>query len=156
MSNSDIAILDFCVDKESINQQDFLIKEDLIREVLSITGLFSSRGANRMGFAHQTYAEFLAAWYLVQREIPLVQVMSLIVSPEDPERKLVPQLHEIAAWLAGMMPDVFRQILKADPDVLLRSDVATADVEDTKALVENLLKLYDEDKLLNGALVLQL
>lgn len=105
-----------------------------------------------MGFAHQTYAEFLVAWYLVQHEIPLVQVMSLIVSPEDPERKLVPQLHEAAVWLAGMMPDVFREILKADPDVLLRSDVATADVKDREALVENLLKLYDEEKLLNGAL----
>lgn len=88
MPNSDIAIPDLCVDKESINQQDFLIEEDFIREVLSITGLFSSRGANRMGFAHQTYPEFLAAWYLVQHEIPLVQVMSLIVSPEDPERNI--------------------------------------------------------------------
>lgn len=152
MPNSAIAILDLCVGEESINQQEFLIEEDSVREVLSITGLFSSRGANRMGFAHQTYAEFLAAWYLVQHEIPLVQVMSSVVSPEDPERKLVPQLHETAAWLAGMMPDVFREIMKADPDVLLRSDVATADVKDREALVENLLKLYDEEKLPNGAL----
>lgn len=38
MPNLDIAILDLCVDKESINQQDFFIEEDFIREILSILG----------------------------------------------------------------------------------------------------------------------
>ena len=44
---------------------EILKKEKVIPEVLD-TGLFSSRGLERMGWAHQTYAEFLAAWYLVQ------------------------------------------------------------------------------------------
>ncbi len=36
-----------------------------LKEVLG-TGLFSSRGPNRMGWAHQTYAEFLAAYWAVE------------------------------------------------------------------------------------------
>jgi hypothetical protein len=102
-----------------------------------------------MGWAHQSYAEFLAAHYLVQHHMPPVQIMSLLAHPADPERKLVPQLHEAAAWLAGMMPAVFREIMNTDPDVLLRSDVATTDVNDRAALVENLLRLYDEGRLLD-------
>lgn len=147
--NSDIAIRDLCVNKESINQQIFLITENDIRdEVLSITALFSSRGNNRMGFAHQTYAEFLAAWYLIEHNIPLIQVMSLIVSPEDPDCKLIPQLHETAAWLASMRTDILEKIINTDPEVLLRSDIPT-DGKIREKIVDTLLKYYNDGKLLN-------
>ncbi|QSV71741.1 MAG: hypothetical protein HEQ20_14545 [Aphanizomenon flos-aquae KM1D3_PB] len=147
MPDSDIVILDLCVGKEIINQQEFLVKDDHIRkEVLSITGLFSSRGSNRMGFAHQTYAEFLAAWYLTERNLPLVQVMSLIVSQGDPESKLIPQLHETAAWLASMRMDILEEIIKTDPDVLLRSDIST-NVDIQEKIVSSLLNHYDQGKL---------
>jgi predicted NACHT family NTPase len=146
MPESDIAIQDLCVGKEKIDGQELNIISDCIEEVLSISGLFSSRGTNRMGFAHKTYAEFLAAWYLTQHQIPLVQIMSLIVSPEDTERKLVPQLHETAACLASMRSDVLQEIMKTDPDVLLKSDIPT-DESLRKALVDSLLEQYGQDKL---------
>jgi predicted NACHT family NTPase len=41
----------------------FEVTEDSVREVLD-TGLFTSRGGVRMGWAHQSYAEFLAALYI--------------------------------------------------------------------------------------------
>jgi hypothetical protein len=147
MPNSDIAIQDLSVGTETINQQEFTIKENDIKdEVLSITGLFSSRGSNSMGFAHQTYAEFLAAWYLTERNVPLVQLMSLIVSQGDPESKLIPQLHETAAWLASMRPDIQEEIIKTDPDVLLRSDIPTnGDIQEK--IVSSLLNQYDQGKL---------
>lgn len=145
MPDSDIAIKDLCVGKECIDGQEFVVDKDSIEEVLSGTGLFSSRGTNRMGFAHKTYSEFLAAWYLVHHEMPLTQIMSLIISPEDRERKLVPQLHETAAWLASLRIDVLQEIIKTDPEVLLRSDIST-DAVIREAIVGNLLKLYDEGK----------
>ena len=43
--------------------------DDDVREVLD-TGLFSSRGDQRMGWAHQGYGEFLAALYLFERGVP--------------------------------------------------------------------------------------
>lgn len=149
--DEDITIQALCGGSESIDSEPFLVHEIAVREALS-TGLFSSYGSHQIGWAHQTYAEFLAAWYLKQHEMPLIQMMSLIVHPGDRDGKLVPQLHETAAWLASIIPDIFREILKIEPDVLLRSDVATADVKDKEALVENLLKLHDEDKLINGDL----
>ncbi len=130
------------------NGQRLEVTEPAIREALS-TGLFSSRGSYRLGWAHQTYAEFLAAHYLTSREMTVSQMMSLIVHPGDPEGKLVPQLYEASAWLAGMNPDVFREIMKAEPEALLRSDVAAADVTHRAALVETLLKSYEEEKLLD-------
>ncbi|NER37545.1 MAG: hypothetical protein F6J93_26880 [Oscillatoria sp. SIO1A7] len=143
--NSLLSIPDLCFGEESVKNQEIKINEKDIRDVLD-TGLFSSRGANRMGFAHQTYAEFLAAWYLDRRNLPLKQIMSLIVLPSDSERKLVPQLRETAAWLASMRKDVLEEIIKTDPDVLLRSDIPK-DEGLKAAIVENLLKHYDEDKL---------
>ena len=142
----DIAVQDLCLDKEEIDGQEFDINPDCIKEVLSISGLFSSRGTNRMGFAHKTYAEFLAAWYLNHHEIPLVQIMSLIVSPQDAARKLVPQLHETAAWLASMNREVLQKIMTTDPDVLLYSDVSE-DGNLREAIVHNLLEQYDQEKL---------
>jgi len=124
------------------------VSEAAIRETLA-TGLFSSRGLKRMGWAHQTYAEFLAARYLVKHSVTLPQMMSLITAYGLSERRVVPPLRETAAWLAGAVPDLFQAIVRTDPFVLLKSDVAAFDDGDIKTLVGRLLKLYDEEKLLD-------
>ncbi|WP_292850340.1 CHAT domain-containing protein [Nostoc sp. NMS8] len=142
-----VLIEKMCQGIESVEGREFEINEEAVEEVLD-TGLFSSRGElSLMGWAHQTYAEFLAAWYLIQHQTPLERVMSLIVSYKDPEHKLIPQLHETAAWLASMRTDVLQEIMKTDPDVLLRSDIPT-DANLQAAIVDNLLKQYEQGKLL--------
>ncbi|WGV24180.1 CHAT domain-containing protein [Halotia branconii] len=147
MPKTDIAIGNLCIGKEHIDQQEFSFDEKCIKkEILSITELFSSRGQHRIGFAHQTYAEFLAAWYLYHHKTPLNRIMQLFVSPEDPERKLIPQLHETSAWLASMRNDVLQEIMKTDPDVLLQSDIPT-DADVRAAIVDSLLKHYEQGKL---------
>ncbi|MDG2990449.1 hypothetical protein L3556_05805 [Candidatus Synechococcus calcipolaris G9] len=143
--DEDVFLNNLYGDYEKINGSPFEITNKVINEVLD-TGLFSSRGLHRMGWAHQTYAEFLAAWYLTQHETPLAQIRNLIFSSEDPNHKLIPQLHETAAWLASMRLDVLQEIIKTDPDVLLQTDVPT-DAEIRASIVENLLKQYEEGKL---------
>lgn len=59
----DVLLQKLCHGSENANGREFEITRAVIDEVLD-TGLFSSRGLHRMGWAHQTYAEFLAAWYL--------------------------------------------------------------------------------------------
>jgi predicted NACHT family NTPase len=142
--DEDAKIQELSSGSERVDGDEFQVSEAAIRETLA-TGLFSSRGPNRLGFAHQTYAEFLASHYLIQRQMTIPQIMSLLIHPGDPDKQLVPQLHETAAWLAGMVPEVFRDITNVNPDVLLKSDIATADVKDRVALVESLLKLYEEE-----------
>lgn len=143
--DENVLLQKLCQGHESVNGREFDITEAVVEEVLD-TSLFSSRGLQRMEWAHQTYAEFLAACYLVQHEIPLAQVMKLILSSEGPEHKLVPQLHETAAWLASMRADVLQEIIKTDPDVLLGSDIPT-DSSLRKAIVDNLLMQYEQEKL---------
>jgi predicted NACHT family NTPase len=146
VTDEDAKIQELSGGSKRLNGDEFQVSEAAIRETLA-TGLFSSRGPNRLGFAHQTYAEFLASHYLIQRQMPLPQIMSLLIHPGDPDKKLVPQLYETAAWLAGMVPGVFRDITSVNPEVLLKSDIATADVKDRAALVKSLLKLSEEETL---------
>ncbi|MGG6268848.1 NACHT domain-containing protein [Leptolyngbya sp. AN03gr2] len=128
---------------ERANERQFEANEAAIIEVLN-TGLFSSRGSNRMGWAHQTYAEFLAAWYLKQHNLSLSQILSLILHPDG---RVIPQLQETVAWLASMRSDVFQEVMKTDPDVLLQSDITNIDDEIKAKLVESLLILHHEEKL---------
>ncbi len=130
---------------ERANARQFEASEAAITEVL-YTGLFSSRGPSRRGWAHQTYSEFLAAWYLKQHSLKLNQVLSVIIHPDG---RIVPQLQETVAWLASMRPDVFQAVMKTDPDVLLQSDISTVDDENKAKLVEALLRLCNEEKLQN-------
>jgi predicted NACHT family NTPase len=125
---------------ERVNGNRFEVSEAAIREVLD-TGLFSSRGLNRIGWAHQTYAEFLAAWYLKQHKLNLSQILSLIIHPDQ---KLIPQLQETAAWLADMMPEVFQEVMKTDPDILLQIDLENKSDDQKKALVSSLLKAHGD------------
>lgn len=143
VADEDVPVRELISGKEKADGNEFEVSEKVVKEALG-TGLFSARGSNRLGWAHQTYAEFLAAYYLVHSGMSLSQLMSLIVHPGDQEGKLVPQLHETAAWLASMVPEVFRELIEKEPEVLLRSDVATAGKEERSALVETLLKLCDE------------
>lgn len=124
----------------------FAVTEAGIREVLSETGLFSSRGPRRMGWAHRTFAEYLAARYLVVSGLGVDQIRSLILHPHAPG-KVVPQLQQAAAWLAGMVPEVFRMILAADPAVLVLSDVENTATDDREALVAALLRATSEGRL---------
>lgn len=111
-----------------------------IRETLD-TALFSSQGPDRIGWEHQTYGEFLAAAWLAHSRLSHEQVWSLLAPPADGSRRLVPQLRETAAWLAGSDPKVFESIRATDPYALLHSDVATASPEDRASLVDALLHL---------------
>jgi len=71
----------------------------------------------------------------------LIQIMTLLLHHDETERRLVPQLREIAAWLAAMRPDVFREIIKIEPEVLLRSDLAAVGEKDRATFVETILAL---------------
>ena len=143
--NEDLFLNVLCYGDEIINGISFEISNKVINEVLD-TGLFSSRGLHRMGWAHQTYAEFLAAWYLTHHNIPLAKMMKLICSSEGPDCKLIPQLHETAAWLACMNLPILQEIIKSDPGVLLQTDVPT-DAKVRASIVDSLLTQYEEGTL---------
>ncbi|HOC93377.1 MAG TPA: hypothetical protein PKH33_13560 [bacterium] len=142
----DITISEF-LGKEALEGLNIDIRNEVISETLS-TGLFTSRGANRMGFAHHTYAEFLAAWYLLRHEMAMKQISSLIVHPGDPEGRIVPQLYGVASWLAEANIETFKMILENDPEILLRCDLSLIEDKHKEELIERLLNLHERRLLL--------
>lgn len=146
-ADEDIQISDI-IDGSNRTLEDVLVlNESDVLEVLS-TGLFTSRGINRLGWAHQTYAEYLAALYIVENKLELEQIISLIRHPEDGH--IVPQLYEVASWLASFNMDIFKYICDHDPEVLLRSDIKGADDKAKKELVAALLDRYDSGLMHDG------
>ena len=133
---------------EDNDGSSLVISEPILAEACA-TAIFSSRGPDRREWAHRSYAEFLAAQYLSSYQLPLPQLLMLFLHTNERERRLVPQLHETAAWLATMQPVVFRAIMETDPEVLLQSDVTTASEQDRARLVTALLALEPEERLWN-------
>jgi hypothetical protein len=118
-----------------------------MEEVLG-NGLFSALGLRRLGWSHQTYAEFLAAYHLKRHKVPSASMLRLIQHP-DGSGKVVPQLRETAAWLASMDSGVFAALAAKDPETLLRSDLAGASDSERTALAARLLELFESREIVD-------
>lgn len=105
-------------------------------------GLFRGIGHN-VTWAHQTYAEFLAADFLIERRLTDTQVEALILPPGDRDGRVAPQLHELASWLASIDERWRCRLMVRNADILLRSDVMAADAAGRLALAEYYLQAID-------------
>ncbi|MBI3608862.1 MAG: hypothetical protein HY207_12920 [Nitrospirae bacterium] len=105
LADSDINIDDLTGSFETVEGVRFPVTDRIVKEALK-TALFSSRGSDRIGFAHQTFAEHMAAQYL--RRLPLVQVRGMLCQREGPKEHVIPQLAETAAWLASLHDEFYR------------------------------------------------
>ncbi|MEW6531038.1 MAG: HEAT repeat domain-containing protein [Thermodesulfobacteriota bacterium] len=122
------------------------VTEAVLRETLD-TGLFTERGPNRLGWAHQTYGEFLAARFLEKHDFSLYQVKPLLFDGSETELRLFPQLSSVAGWLASRRSDIFDEVVKSDPDVLIAIDLSTLGESRKEALVESLLRALEQETL---------
>jgi hypothetical protein len=125
---------------------DPVLTEDVILDTIA-SGLFTSRGPNRFGFAHQTFAECLAAQFLSR--LPLVQIRSLLCARDTHGEHVVPQLAETAAWVAGGREDFFDYFCSVEPEVLLRSDISKIQNQRKAALVAAVLEKTKRTELFN-------
>jgi hypothetical protein len=118
------------------------VTADAISEVLEVSGLFAPRGAGYVGWAHQTYAEFLAARFLRERGLPPEQLLREVSNIGM--GRSVPALRETIAWLASMDKGFFQHLLMFDPAPLLGSDFAMVGPDEREALVGVLLDGINE------------
>lgn len=114
------------------------VSEDAVREVLG-TGLFSGRGPHCLGFAHQTYAEFLAIRHLMHQNVDSNQIFVALTSQDGDCRKVIPQLYETAGWAASCNKDIFAAIVQNDPQVVLRGDCGSLSDSERELIVYSLL-----------------
>jgi hypothetical protein len=131
--------------KESYQREVADVGPEIVRESLD-TALFRSVGPDRVGFSHQTYAEFLAAQYLVDRGVGVQEILRLILHP-DGSGKVVPQLRETAGWLAALIPELCKAILATDPAALFAADTPPAAEEHRRSAVCQILALFDSGDL---------
>jgi len=117
-----------------------------VLEVLTDTALFTSAGAGRFRWQHQTYAEFLAASWLCDQHFHDSERLSLLSSDERPE-VITRSLQTVGAWLAALRPSVLDRLVKTQPEVLMESDMAAQDEAVRAAVCESLLRQYDRGAL---------
>lgn len=123
------------------------VTRDAILETLG-TGLFNSRGTERLGWSHQSYAEFLAARYIHVSGLSPVRVRQLLLHP-DRSGRVIPQLRETAAWVASFDTGIFTALLTTDPEVLLRSDTMATTDTGRAALAGSVLHAFETGQLLD-------
>ncbi len=109
------------------------------------TGLFTSVGSQRLGFAHQTFAEYLTAEFLSQ--MPLPQVRRLLCDRDNGREHLVPQLAEAAAWLTLRKPEFLEWVIQNEPESLLRADTSRLVPALKLQLVRSLLERAKREEL---------
>jgi hypothetical protein len=109
--------------------------DDEVREVLD-TGLFSSRGEHRMGWAHHGYGEFLTSLYLFERGVPAKTMLKAL---RHPAGGLIPQLSGVAAWAASLSSELRAALIADEPVALLKGDLSSWGADDRAALVKALL-----------------
>ncbi|WP_143437062.1 NACHT domain-containing protein [Hymenobacter mucosus] len=115
-----------------------------IRDLLANTALFTDLGNGCMVWTHQSYAEFLAAWYLNLTGITTGNLRALFRSSADPQGGIVPALRETAAWLAEIQPVFWQELLELDPGALIQSDMRRLSVEQRAAVVTRLIRWLDK------------
>ena len=87
------------------------VTRDAVREATR-TGLFTSRGAQRFGWAHATFADFLAAEWVVANGLTAAQAGPLFLGPDG---RCWAQTRLAAAWAVAIEPDRFDFLTVADP-----------------------------------------
>jgi hypothetical protein len=68
------------------------------------------------------------------------QIRPLIFHPSNQGQKLVPQLHEVAAWMAVTNSNVLGAVAASDPEALLGAAAASLSGEQREAVVDSLLQ----------------
>ena len=133
--------------EEEADSTRFAVTPSIVRLALAETGLFTSRGPHRLGFAHKTYGEYLAARYLHRSRVPTAQIRSLLYVPDEDPPRLIPQLHEVAAWLASLDDEFFDETARIEPEVLLLSDVSARQADAKTRLVTRLFDRVERAEL---------
>jgi hypothetical protein len=126
------------LDREAAIPIEVEASAENLRAVLG-TSIFTGHGVGRIGFAQASYAEYLCAAWLADGALSTQQVEDLLFTDVGGRLRVVPQLHEVASWLAALDKDFLGRLLEQDPVVLLRAEPDGLDAGGRRRLVDALL-----------------
>ena len=129
---------------ESMAPSEDLVIHELISETqprsmieaVVRTGVFTGAGVSRIGWAHATFQDFLAARWLANQTLAEQQTRSILLTEDD---RVHPRLRRVAAWLVAIAPNRFEWIVTQDPEAFLLN-VDLPDPELRAVVVEGLLE----------------
>lgn len=122
-----------------------LLRENAVGQALG-TGVFTTLGGDCFGFTHQTFAECLAGQTLSQLLLPQLRTILCATDPVTGAEYVIPQLVEIAAWVAGNHSGFFSHLIDVDSAALLRIGVAFTEPDQKARLVERILDLAGKNQ----------
>lgn len=115
------------------------LERNLVKDVLEHTGLFAP-SATHVSWAHQAYAEFLAAWALYKAQVPVAQLRNLFRSTVQ-GAGVIPSLRDTAVWLASLSAEFAAELLQLDPLTAMRADLLTSSSAQRERIVNHLFAL---------------
>ncbi|WP_418058209.1 NACHT domain-containing protein [Pimelobacter simplex] len=122
---------------------DFTVTSDLVTGALG-TGLFTGAGEGRLGVTHASFAAYLAARYVVRRDLPEHQVRALLTRTNNLGRTSIPtSLREVAAWVVALAPARNRWLVDVDHIGIVAHAGVIADAGLRRELVASLLDEVD-------------
>jgi hypothetical protein len=111
VGGADIAVARLAGSAEPTSDGSVGVSVAAVREAAR-TGLFTSRGDQRLGWAHATFADFLAAEWVVANGLAAAQATPLFLGPDG---RCWPQARLAAAWAVAISPERFGFLTAADP-----------------------------------------
>jgi hypothetical protein len=122
------------------------VTEPHVRDVLATSGLFNLRSAGRLGWAHASYAEYLASEYVRVRNVPY-QALAGLLRLGTGQGPLLPSLRGVIGWILPNEKRVLQELIEREPTTVLRSDVQDLSEEHRAKIANSLLNKAREDVL---------
>ena len=72
-----LRIQDIVGGTETVHGSTYRVDQDAVDDALEGAALFSLRSSDTFGWTHQSYREFLAAWFLDHRNLPVAELQEL-------------------------------------------------------------------------------
>lgn len=126
-----------------------LITPTLLRECLQ-TRLFVQTGPDTYQWAHRQFSDYLTARYLAEHQLTTAQLESLLMMQEvGGPGGVAPQLLEVAAWTASLVPAFFDTLIERQPEVLLQSDATVTEPAHRSRVAQELLRRFESGQLVD-------
>lgn len=103
------------------------------------SGLFTGAGENRVGWAHATFVDYLAARWILDNGLSDEQVRSLLLTSDE---RVHVRVRQVAAWLVRVAPARFGWLVPLDPEAFL-ANVDIPDEELRRQLVDAVFQAAD-------------
>ena len=110
------------------------------------SGLMAEAGLRRWVFAHDSYQQYLAAQFLSRHRMRDGAQRQMLWIGDGASRHVVTRHREVAAWRVVDDPQLFDEVLRDDPEVLLLADLTALRDQQREAVVDRLLDLVRSDE----------